>query len=92
MGNHPGPPGPPRVTAVGYPNLWSPTATSPRPAELLIVLASDAPPQEWIPRGYEASAKRLRQHGHSPSKPLTSAANADGWGSVMIALNANGAR
>ncbi len=41
---------------------------------------------------YEASANRLRQHGHSPSHPLMSAANADGCGMVVIALNANGAR
>ena len=45
-----------------------------------------------LDRRYEASAKRLRQQGHSPSYPLTRAANADGCGRVMIALNANGAR
>lgn len=45
-----------------------------------------------IDRIYETSAKRLRQHGHSPSYPLTSAVNADGCGMVIIALNANGAR
>ena len=42
--------------------------------------------------GYEASAKRLRQHGHSPSNPLASDENADGWGMVMMALYASGAR
>jgi len=41
---------------------------------------------------YGASANRRRQQGHSPSNPWTRAANADGCGSVMIALNANGAR
>ncbi len=45
-----------------------------------------------IDRSYEASANRLRQQGHSPSYPLMRAENADGCGSVMIALNANGAR
>jgi hypothetical protein len=40
----------------------------------------------------QASAKPLRQHGHSPSCPLSSAENAVGCGSVMIALNASGAR
>ena len=43
------------------------------------------------PEVYTASANRRRQHGHSPSKPLTSAVKADGCGSVMIALNASGA-
>src|SRR5258708_1606881 len=41
---------------------------------------------------YDASANVRRQHGHSPSNPLTSARNADGCGSVVIALNASGAR
>ena len=39
----------------------------------------------------DASANRVRQHGHSPSYPLRSAANADGCGIVMMALNASGA-
>jgi hypothetical protein len=41
---------------------------------------------------YPASANLLRQHGHSPSKPLTNAKNALGCGNVMMALNASGAR
>src|SRR5262249_29250012 len=45
-----------------------------------------------IARDYAASANRLRQHGHSPSNPRASAANAVGCGRVMIALNASGAR
>ena len=34
----------------------------------------------------------LRQQGHSPTNPFTSDIKAVGCGSVMIALNANGAR
>lgn len=40
----------------------------------------------------QASANPRRQHGHSPSCPLSSAENAVGCGIVIIALNANGAR
>jgi hypothetical protein len=38
------------------------------------------------------SVNCLLQHGHGPSKPLANAENAEGGGSVMIALNAKGAR
>ena len=41
---------------------------------------------------HEASANGRRQHGQWRSKPFTSAVKADGCGSVMIALYANGAR
>lgn len=41
---------------------------------------------------YGPSANRRRQQGHSPSKPLTRDQNADGWGNVIIALNASGPR
>ena len=46
----------------------------------------------WAIRGYEASVKCLRQHGHSPSNPLIIAEKADGWGIVMMALYASGPR
>ena len=49
-------------------------------------------PTGRIQRRFQTSPKRLRQQGHSPSYPLTSAAKADGCGIVMIALNAKGAR
>lgn len=39
-----------------------------------------------------ASVNCLLQHGHAPSKPLANAENAEGCGSVMMALNANGPR
>ena len=38
------------------------------------------------------SANGLRQQGHSPSWPRASDEKADGCGSVVIALNASGAR
>jgi hypothetical protein len=41
---------------------------------------------------YGSSANRRRQQGHSPSNPRTSDRNADGWGSVVIAFLARGAR
>ena len=40
----------------------------------------------------QASANRLLQHGHSPSKPLTCAEKAVGCNIVIFALKANGAR
>jgi hypothetical protein len=45
-----------------------------------------------IARLYDAPSKRRRQQGHSPSTPRISDMNAVGWGSVMIALKARGAR
>jgi len=44
-----------------------------------------------IARLYDASSKRRRQQGHSPSTPRISDMNAVGWGSDMIALTARGA-
>lgn len=38
-----------------------------------------------------ASVNRLLQQGHASSKPLANAENAEGCGSVMMALNAKGA-
>ena len=43
------------------------------------------------PEGHSPTNFR-RQQGHSPSIPCGSAMKADGWGIVMIALNANGSR
>jgi hypothetical protein len=39
---------------------------------------------------YDQSANGRRQHGHWPAKPRTNAVNADGCGSVTIALYAKG--
>lgn len=63
--------------------------------------ASVAPPKHQrslrqdasVPSPYESGPMNfLRQQGHSPSNPFTSDVKAIGCGSVMIALNANGAR
>lgn len=45
-----------------------------------------------LARCYHASENGRRQQGHSPSKPLTRVEKALGCGSVIIALNARGAR
>jgi hypothetical protein len=55
-------------------------------------LARDVARSGHIARICQASAKRLRQHGHAPSYPLMSAENAIGCGIVMIAFNDNGSR
>src|SRR6478672_4208966 len=67
-----------------------------RKLERIPVLASIDPwltlvgtvyPASVIPTAcYDASAKRVRQHGHSPSMPFVSARNAVGCGRVIIAL------